>query len=108
MMLYAKTDREFWPPGFEEAEWLHRKLQKMAYAYQMEMRTRMFSSYSLEAPAYQFAIIKWENHASRARPGRTVVWEGTDYAELTGMLRMLIAVEEGNLVSGNDEVVRII
>ncbi len=106
-MLYAKTDREFWPPGFEEAEWLIKKLQKLSYTYQMEVTTRMFASHDADAPHYMFAIINWENHKERARPGRTVVWEGADYAELTGMLRMLITVEEGNSVI-HDEVTRII
>lgn len=103
--MYVKISKQERPLGLDEAEWLARKLVGLSNTYVLEVRKKMFAN--LEGPEIQFGINKWTANAMGQTTGQVPIWEGFDYAEFTGMLRMLIAVEEGNLVS-RDETTRII
>lgn len=91
-MLYADLDERMYPPGWEEAEYLTKQLKQVSWSYQMVVQRKMVAG--LDGPDHKFAIIKWGIRVNlNDVPKRDVVWEGSEFSELTGMLRLLIATE---------------
>lgn len=91
--MYAKVDPKHWPLGLEEAEYLAKQLKRVAWDCEVVMERSVLAM--TPEPVFRFAIIRWGRRADLLdTPKREVLWEGTDVVELTGMLRMLIAVEK--------------
>lgn len=93
MTLYAKIDQRMWPPGLEEVEYLAKQLKQACWDYDVQMERLMFAGLR-DFPQFRFVIVKWgRRNDYNDRATRTVVWEGQDMEQCTGMLRMLISVE---------------
>ncbi len=101
--MYAKVDPKLWPPGLEEVEYLNKRLKQINWDYEVLLERRMFAGLA-EQPDIKFSIRKWKPRIDyNDAPVFEVVWEGEGLSECTGMLRMLIAVEESN-AAGDDRV----
>lgn len=91
--MYAQLDKRMWPPGWEEAEWYAKKLQQVSWNYQVVVERKMFAG--LQGPDYKFVIVRYGLRPDINTPApRTVVWEGFDFTEFVGMLKLLCASEQ--------------
>lgn len=104
--MYAKLDPQFWPLGLEEMEYLAKRLKQLCWNYEVRVEKLMFSGLERESvPMMRFAILKWKTRRDiNDSPGFDTLWVGENFAELTGMLRMLITVEEGVLEAARNRV----
>lgn len=99
-MLYADLNPRNFPPGWEEAEYLAKMLKQISWHHQLVVRKKMFAV--PDGPEYKFTIIRWGIRRDiNSEVPRTELWEGSDYAELTGMLRLLIATETAQAQESN-------
>lgn len=97
MLYVATTNKEHIPLGWEEAEYLYKKLQVLCigmgfnYQYVWERRMLSDSTYS----EIRAKIIKWDSIGvglGVGKPKRLVMAEAYSCAELVPVLLMLIAV----------------
>lgn len=90
-MLYVEVrNKENVPAfGWEEPEYLFKKLRSMTYIYSWRWHRKMFATAGAE---FRVEIVKWGG--SRGVSQRQVVGEFTEPAHLAACLRMLIVVAE--------------
>lgn len=97
-MLYARTtNKEHIPLGWEEVEYLFKRLHRLAYvndgAYQMEWERRMFIDH--EVPLIRLSLVRWGRYKSvDAGTPRELIATATKPDEMVPVLLMLIAVAE--------------
>ena len=89
-MLYAPVNANAWKFGWEEIEYLEKKLRQFNYNYQVGAERRMFDSQDL--PEYRFVLLKWENRGDGNK--RNVLLETHDIEQMASALKMLISIEE--------------
>lgn len=89
-MLYAPVNANAWKFGWEEIEYLEKKLRQFNYHYQVGAERRMFDSQDL--PEYRFVLLKWENHGDGNK--RNVLLETHDIEQMASALKMLVSIEE--------------
>lgn len=89
-MLYAPVNANAWKFGWEEIEYLEKKLRQFNYNYQVGAERRMFDSQDL--PEYRFVLLKWENHGKGNK--RIVLLETHDIEQMASALKMLVSIEE--------------
>jgi hypothetical protein len=89
-MLYAPVNANAWKFGWEEIEYLEKKLRQFNYHYQVGAERRMFDSQDL--PEYRFVLMKWENHGDGNK--RNVLLETHDMEQMASALKMLVSIEE--------------
>jgi len=89
-MLYAPVNANAWKFGWEEIEYLEKKLRQFNYNYQVGAERRMFDSQDL--PEYRFVLLKWEHR--KDGNVRNVLLETHDIEQMASALKMLISIEE--------------
>jgi len=89
-MLYAPVNANAWKFGWEEIEYLEKKLRHFNYNYQVGAERRMFDSQDL--PEYRFVLLKWEHR--KDGNVRNVLLETHDIEQMASALKMLISIEE--------------
>ena len=94
-MLYAPTtNKEHIPLGWEEAEYLFKKLQILCLGtnmrYQLVWERRMFLSSAY--PEFRAQLVKWTSDIKGGK--REPITEAYSCAEVVPVLLMLIAVAE--------------
>ena len=90
-MLYAPVNANAWRLGWEELEYLEKKLRHFNYNYQVGAERRMFESHV--HPEYRYVLLKWE-HVSGDTSKRNVLLETHDIEQMASALKMLISIEE--------------
>lgn len=92
-VLYAPVNANAWQFGWEELEYLEKKLRKINSNYQVGAERRMFASFDL--PEYRFVLLKWDayNHNAMTRT-REVLLETHDIQQMASALKMLISIEK--------------
>ena len=97
-MLYARTrNKEHIPLGWEEVEYLFKRLHRLAYvndgAYQLEWERRMFNLE--DHPEVRLILIKWGRYMNmNVPPQRELVATAYHPSEMVPVLLMLIAIAE--------------
>ncbi len=89
-MLYAPVNANAWKFGWEEIEYLEKKLRQFNYNYQVGAERRMFDSQDL--PEYRFVLLKWEHRKDGNI--RNVLLETHDIEQMASALKMLVSIEE--------------
>jgi hypothetical protein len=89
-MLYAPVNANAWKFGWEEIEYLEKKLRQFNYNYQVGAERRMFDSQDL--PEYRFVLLKWEHR--KDGNVRNVLLETHDIEQMASALKMLVSIEE--------------
>jgi len=89
-MLYAPVNANAWKFGWEEIEYLEKKLRQFNYNYQVGAERRMFDSQDL--PEYRFVLLKWEHR--KDGNVRNVLLETHDTEQMASALKMLVSIEE--------------
>ena len=89
-MLYAPVNANAWKFGWEEIEYLEKKLRQFNYNYQVGAERRMFDSQDL--PEYRFVLLKWEHRKDGNK--RNVLLETHDMEQMASALKMLVSIEE--------------
>ena len=97
-MAYAQL--KGWPDGYEEVEYLAKKLKHTDPTYSVQVERRMFALHG--GGEYVIAIIRWEGSKYQGHLKRTLLATYEDISEATGMLRLLI----GNAEAERDELNR--
>lgn len=92
-MLYAMVDKTAWKLGWEELEYLEKKLKRLDPHYQMGIQRRMFESHA--DPEYRFVLLRWENHGDGNK--RIVVLDTHDIEQMASALKMLVSIEENEV-----------
>ncbi len=97
--MYAQvTNREAYPLGWEQSEWLFKKLKRMtfdAHMYQFVWERKMFSLHYM--PEIRATLVKW-----RIEDGQKIreeIVQTTDQQVMASALTMLIAVTEDEMKS---------
>jgi len=93
-MLYAPVNANAWELGWEEIEYLEKKLRQFNTYYQVGAERRMFESHV--HPEYRFVLLKWE-HVSGGTPKRNVLLETHDTEQMASALKMLVSIEENEV-----------
>jgi hypothetical protein len=94
-MLYVPTtNKEHIPLGWEEAEYLFKKLQILCLGtttrYQFVWERRMFLNSTY--PEFRVQLVKWVTSPRAEKPKREVLAEAYSCAEIAPVLLMLVAV----------------
>lgn len=89
-MLYVKVNAIAWPLGWEEVEYLEKRLRTVNASYRVMAERRMFALQDL--PEYRFVLLKWER-TSMENKG-TIVLETHDIQQMASALKMLISIEK--------------
>jgi hypothetical protein len=97
-MAYAQL--KDWPDGYEEVEYLAKKLKHTDPTYSVQVERTMFALHG--GGEYVIAIIRWEGSKYQGTLKRTLLATYEDISEATGMLRLLI----GNAEAERDELNR--
>jgi hypothetical protein len=93
-MLYAPVNANAWELGWEELEYLEKKLRHFNYNYQVGAERRMFESHV--HPEYRFVLVKFE-HVSGSAAKRIVLLETHDIEQMASALKMLVSIEENEM-----------
>lgn len=97
-MLYARTrNKEHIPLGWEEVEYLFKRLHRLAYvndgAYQLEWERRMFNLE--DHPEMRLSLVRWGRYMSVDETSkRELVATAFHPSEMVPVLLMLIAIAE--------------
>ena len=97
-MLYARTtNKEHIPLGWEQVEYLFKRLHRLSYTddgvYQMDWERRMFIDH--EIPLIRLSLVRWDrNMVMGEKPRRELIATATKPDEMVPVLLMLIAVAE--------------
>lgn len=92
-MLYAPVNANAWKLGWEELEYLEKKLKRLDFRYQVGAERRMFESQ--DHPEYRFVLLRWENHGDGNK--RNVLLETHDTEQMASALKMLVSIEENEV-----------
>lgn len=96
-MFYARvTNKELHPLGWEQSEWLFKKLYGMRFdesTYQLLWERRMFSLRF--APEFRAVLVKWR--VENGQKIREVLVETDDQQVMASALTMLVAVAEDEM-----------
>ena len=95
--MYAQvTNREAFPLGWEQSEWLFKKLYGMrfdGYTYQFVWERRLFSLPF--APEIRATLVRW--HTENGQKIREEIVQTTDHEVMASALTMLVAVAEDEM-----------
>lgn len=95
--MYAHvTNREAFPLGWEQSEWLFRKLKQVTYnaqGYQFVWERRLFALHW--APETRAVLVKWR--VENGQKIREVIVETDDQQVMASALTMLVAVAEDEM-----------
>ena len=90
--LYAPVNANAWQFGWEEIEYLEKKLRRLNSSYQVIAERRLFELQ--DHPEYRFVLVKWSALTSTTvTRTREVLLETHDLGQMTSALKMLISVE---------------
>jgi len=93
-VLYAPVNASAWQFGWEEIEYLEKRLRTVNSNYQVGAERRMMSS-RIDLPEYRFVLLKWSVHPKNpSLHKREVLLETHDIQQMTSALKMLISVEK--------------
>jgi hypothetical protein len=92
-MLYAPVNANAWQFGWEEIEYLEKKLRRLNANYQVIAERRLFELQ--DHPEYRFVLLKW-GVLTRTTVTRTreVLLETHDIQQMVSALTMLISIEK--------------
>ena len=92
--LYAPVNANAWQFGWEEIEYLEKRLRTVNSNYQVGAERRMLSS-RIDLPEYRFVLLKWGvlTRATMTRK-REVLLETHDIQQMASALTMLISIEK--------------
>jgi hypothetical protein len=92
--LYAPVNANAWQFGWEEIEYLEKRLRLLNANYQVGAQRRMLSS-RIDLPEYRFVLLKWGG-LTRTTMTRTreVLLETHDIQQMVSALTMLISIEK--------------
>jgi hypothetical protein len=92
--LYAPVNANAWQFGWEEIEYLEKRLRHLNADYQVGAERRMMGS-RIDLPEYRFVLLKWSvlTHTTVTRK-REVVLETYDIQQMASTLTMLISIEK--------------
>jgi len=93
-MLYAPVNANAWQFGWEEIEYLEKRLRLLNANYQVGAQRRMLSS-RIDLPEYRFVLLKWGvlTRTTMTRK-REVLLETHDIQQMASALTMLISIEK--------------
>ena len=95
--MYAHvTNREAFPLGWEQSEWLFRKLKQVTYnaqGYQFVWERRLFALHWM--PETRAVLVKWR--VENGQKIREVIVETDDQQVMASALTMLVAVAEDEM-----------
>ena len=100
-MLYVRTrNKEHIPLGWEEVEFLFKRLHRLAYvsegAYQLEWERRMFTLE--DHPEMRLTLVKWNRYMGAGEVSkREEVATAYHPSEMVPVLLMLVAIAEDKL-----------
>ena len=95
--MYAQvTNREAYPLGWEQSEWLFKKLKRLtfdAHMYQFVWERRLFAIQYM--PEVRAVLVKWR--VEDGQKIREVIVETDDQQVMASALTMLVAVAEDEM-----------
>jgi hypothetical protein len=95
--MYAQvTNREAYPLGWEQSEWLFKKLKRLTFdaqGYQFVWERRLFALHW--APETRALLVKWR--VENGQKIREVIVETDDQQVMASALTMLVAVAEDEM-----------
>ena len=95
--MYAQvTNREAYPLGWEQSEWLFKKLKRLtfdAHAYQFVWERKLFAIQYM--PEVRAVLVKWR--VEDGQKIREVIVETTEQQVMASALTMLVAVAEDEM-----------
>ena len=89
--MYAPLKREQYPLGWEELEYLEKKLRYMNTNYQVGAEKWVFSTPD-GLPRYRYVVLKWGHNGTNFK--RETLCETEDIRQACSVMTMLIAVAE--------------
>lgn len=96
--MYAQvTNREAYPLGWEQSEWLFKKLKRLtfdAHMYQFVWERRLFAIQYM--PEVRAVLVKWSRD-DNGQKIREVIVETDDQQVMASALTMLVAVAEDEM-----------
>jgi hypothetical protein len=93
-VLYAPVNANAWQFGWEEIEYLEKRLRTVNSNYQVGAERRMMGS-RIDLPEYRFVLLKWNVHPKNfALHKREVLLETHDINHMASVLKILISVEK--------------
>lgn len=95
--MYAPIAKHEWPDGLEEAEYLFKELQRVAYGYGIDVCTLALAWQKNLAEPYEYTVYRWVSQPITRNSQRELVWRGTDKDMFISTLRMLVLVEKDKL-----------
>lgn len=90
-VLYAPVNANAWQFGWEEIEYLKKRLRTVNSNYQVCAERRMMGS-RIDLPEYRFVLLKWDIRPEEKR--REVLLETHDIQQMASALKMLISIEK--------------